>query len=82
MSHTPIDVDVVSKTFLFRYFHNGSWWTLEIPGTNREDAQARVNKLPLAQYQGELMLTIPANLGLITRCTCWLRNFFISARTS
>jgi hypothetical protein len=64
------------KTFLYKYFHEGSWWMVEIAATNEDDAQARINKLPLAQPMGELMMKVPAHTGMLASLICWLRNFF------
>lgn len=63
------------KVFLFKYFHDGSWWHIEIPATTMDDAQARIRKLPLAQPLGEMVAKLPASAGLFARCYCWLRNF-------
>jgi hypothetical protein len=63
------------RVYLFKYFHEGSWWQIEIPATTMDDAQARIKKLPLAQPLGELVAKFPANTGLLVRCLCWLRNF-------
>jgi hypothetical protein len=62
------------KTFLFKYFHDGAEWIVEIPATSMEDAQARVRKLPLARPLGELVAKLPAGAGPLVRCLCWLRN--------
>lgn len=62
------------KSYLFRYYHNGSWWNLEIPATSLEDAQERINKLPNAQPLGEMMARIPAGLGLFAKLWCWWKN--------
>jgi hypothetical protein len=75
-------VSEVNKTFLYKYFHKGSWWTVEIPASDRDDAQARINKLPLAQPVGELVVKLPASGGMIARCLCWLRNTWVSVRQS
>ena len=64
------------KTYLFEYFHDGSWWQVEIPATDMDDAQARINKLPLAKPVGELVAKLPPGGGLIASCLCWLRNWF------
>lgn len=64
------------KTFLFKYFHEGKWWMVEIPATSQDDAQARINKLPLAQPLGECFAKIPARLGLLAKMACVVRNFF------
>lgn len=62
------------KTYLFEYFHEGSWWMVEISATSLDDAQARIRKLPLAKPVGELVAKIPAGLGWIARAMCWLRS--------
>lgn len=67
------------KTFLFEYFHDGKKWMVEIPATSLDDAQARINKLPLAKPLGELVARIPARAGLLVKAACFFRNLF-SAR--
>ena len=62
------------KTYLFKYFHDGSEWLLEIKASSLDDAQARINRLPWAKPVGELVATVPANYGLIARALCWVRN--------
>ena len=63
------------KTFLFEYHHDGGTWMLEVPGTDLDDAKARVKKLPLARPLGELVAKIPARGGLLAKALCGLRNF-------
>jgi hypothetical protein len=70
------------KPFLFKYFHDGSWWRLEIQATSMDDAQARIKKLPHAQLLGESIMKLPANCGIIARCLCWLRNSWVSVRSA
>jgi hypothetical protein len=67
------------KVYLFEYFHEGSWWTVKIHATSMDDAQARMNKFPLAKPVGELFAEIPARYGFLAKCACVVRNFF-SAR--
>lgn len=62
------------KTFLFEYYHDGSWWTLEIPATSQEDAMDRLKKLPLAKCLGTLEMKVPVELGIFARVFCWYRN--------
>lgn len=62
-----------TQTYLFSYYHDGTWWSLEIPGYNREDALERLKKLPLAKYDGELFLEIPLVPAFITRLVSSLR---------
>jgi len=62
------------SVYLFEYFHEGSWWMLEIPATSPEDAEARLNKLPQAQYLGEGVMRIPAKAGFFAPALCWVRN--------
>lgn len=67
------------KTYSFEYYHDGSWWILEIPATSQEDAITRLNKLPLAKYLGTIEMAVPVRLGLFARLLCWYRNRFASA---
>lgn len=62
-------------TFLFSYHHNGSRWGIEIPATSQQDAMARLSKIALAKFDGELVMTIPvpANQRLIDRILGWFR---------
>lgn len=40
-----------TKTFLYSYYHNNSWWALDLEAYNVEDADDRVkNKLNLAKF--------------------------------
>lgn len=74
MDNTP---DENYRTYLFEYFHEGSRWSFEIPANSLEDAQARVNKLPLAKYVGVLEMKIPAYVpgaGLFVRFWCWWKS--------
>lgn len=61
-----------------RYYHDGSWWVLEIMAPNWDDAEARCRKLGL-QLDGEIMAKIPASVpgaGLLARAVCWWRNLW------
>jgi hypothetical protein len=63
-------------TYLFSYYHDGAWWSIEIPAVSREDAETRLQKMPRARYDGELVMTIPAGpgAGLFCRFWTWLMN--------
>ena len=71
------------KTFLFQYFHDGHWWSVEMPAMSQEDAIARMKKLPLAQYSGELIEKIEAHIGVgaVVRLACWFRNLWPSIKS-
>jgi hypothetical protein len=62
------------KTYLFEYYHDGSWWSLEIPAASEQDALDRLKKLPLAKFLGTLEMKVPARLGLFARLLCWYHN--------
>ena len=67
------------ETYLFSYHHKGSEWTIEIKAASPEDAQERMNKMPLARYDGVLVMSIPAYMpgaGLFIRAWCWWKNFW------
>lgn len=59
------------NVYLFRYYYEGSWWSLEIPATSPEDAEARLQKLPQAQYLGKGIVRIPARVGPLTAFLRW-----------
>ena len=48
-----------TKTYLFSYFYNNAWWSIEINAYSREDAVQIVRQLPSAKYDGELQKKIP-----------------------
>jgi hypothetical protein len=70
------------KTYLFKYFHDGKWWMVEIPATSQDDAQERINKLPLAQPLGECFAKIPARIGWMAKLACVVRNFFAARQAA
>jgi hypothetical protein len=64
--------------YLYEYNHNGERWSFSIWGEDRDDAQERVNKLPLARYCGEVYMRVPAQLGWFAKLWCVVVNFFKS----
>ena len=63
------------KTYLISYHHEGAQWNLELPARSYdEDARARLKKLPLAQIDGELVMSVPASLGFLARVAAAFRN--------
>lgn len=72
------------KEFVCRYYHDGSWWSLNIMAKDVRDAEARVAKLGNLQLQGELMMTLQAfrGAGILTRAIVSLRNKFSPAAKS
>jgi len=64
------------NSYLFEYHHDGSWWSLEIPARNEQEAKERVNKLSDARYLGEIQLTVPRRYGFVARIACWANNLF------
>jgi hypothetical protein len=74
----PCGVDNGKKwrRYIFQYYHDGAWWTFDVPAFSQEDAQARINKISFAQYVGEHFYTIKAGpgSGLLTRLICTLKN--------
>ena len=71
------EVSAKFKTYCCRYYHDGTWWALDIKAADWADAEARVNKLGNLQLQGELVMTIPGWMPCwMIRFTCWVRNLF------
>lgn len=60
--------------YLFQYYHDDSFWNLEIHATSEEDARLRLNKLPNAQYVGVLQMKVPVVVGFLARIVCWWKN--------
>lgn len=59
------------KTYTCRYYHDGSWWGLDIVATSDADAEERARKLGNLQLLGEVVARIPAGRA---------GGFFVSAR--
>ena len=64
--------------YIYEYHHDGDQWSFTIWGEDKEDAQDRINKLPLARYCGEVKMRVPAHFGWFARVWCVVANFFKS----
>jgi len=64
------------KTHLFSYNYEGSQYSLEIPAHSEEEAKSRLTRMVYANYDGELVATVPAMpvSGIFVRLVTWLRN--------
>lgn len=60
-----------------KYYHDGSWWCVDIYANDFSDAEAICKKLNL-QLDGEHIMTIPAcpGSGMFVNAICAIRNFF------
>lgn len=65
------------KTFLFTYHYDGANWEIPIQAKTREEAQARINRIPYAMYTGELMASIraPSLTGFSSRVFRFFSKF-------
>ncbi len=63
------------QTWTARYYHDGTWWTINFTAYGQADAEARLRKMPLAQVDGTLEAVIPAfpGFGLLVRLWCAMR---------
>jgi hypothetical protein len=68
------------QTYLFEYYHENSWWTLEVPAASEQDALDRIQKLPLAKLLGTVQMKVPKQYGIFARLICWYRNRAVSLR--
>lgn len=72
----------MTKTYLFHYHYEGATYGFDIPADSPEEAEARVAVISSrAKYDGELVMSIPANVpgaGWLVRAWCavgnWLRR--------
>jgi hypothetical protein len=68
------------KTYTCRYYHDGSWWGLDVVARDDDDAEARVRKLGNLQLLGEVKMTIPASTpSALVRSIVWIRNLLCGA---
>ena len=69
------------KTYECRYYHDGTWWALQIAARDYPDAEARVRKLGNAQLSGEVVMTLPGSTPTwAVRLITWLRTAFSPSR--
>jgi hypothetical protein len=66
------------KLHSFTYTHDGAEWALRIMASSPEDARARIGRLTWARYDGEVVASVPAGLGLFARLAVVVRNLFAS----
>lgn len=64
------------KTHLFRYRFDGKEWCFELSARSASEAKQRLSSLSFAQYDGELVATVPASIGLFARIAVVIRNAF------
>ena len=64
------------KTYLFRYYFDGTHWELPITAKTPDEARERLARLPYATYDGELFMTIPAypGSGMLTRLITFIKR--------
>ena len=69
-------VERSTKQFVCRYFHDGSWWALNLSAYDWDDAEERATKLGL-QLEGEIGEIVPAFVGsgTVVRLLIGVRNF-------
>lgn len=67
------------REYCCQYYHDGSWWCLNIQARDEADAEARVaklGKLGKLQLLGELQLVVPAKSpAWFVRLLTWLANW-------
>lgn len=66
-----------NREFLFTYRYGGAEWGISIFAADAAEAREKIKAVALARYDGELMMTIPAGVGLfgiVPSLICWLRN--------
>mgnify|MGYP001558734045 CR=1 FL=1 len=66
------------KTYLFTYHFDGASWQLPIKAKTPEEARARLNRAPYAQYTGELVssISVDSELKLLRRVYGFFHRFF------
>ena len=71
------------KRYLFEYRFQGDAWGIEIMARSPQEAKYRVQALPLAQYKGEIALTVavekPSTLSKVLFAGCFVAGFAVAA---
>jgi hypothetical protein len=66
------------KNYLFRYYHNGSWWAFVVPAASEEDARERIRLMARAQLDGVIEATYKLpnlpGMPLVAALICWWKN--------
>lgn len=62
--------------YLFHYRYDGVAYCTEVPAYSLDEARGRLRVMPLAQYDGELVLRIPAFTG------SWLPDLICRVRSA
>lgn len=57
----------MKRVYLFSYEFQGSRWSLEIPATSAAEAQARLDRMAAARYDGEVHMSIRIPTGPVER---------------
>ena len=63
------------RTYLFSYWHRGAKWAFDIKATSPEDAKARLAKIAVASYDGELIASMSVPETLSRRLVGWWRKW-------
>lgn len=72
MLETPKSLGL--RTYLFTYRYDGAEWSMEIVAQSAREVKERIGALTLAQYDGELIVKVPALAGPLARLAVWLKN--------
>lgn len=62
------------KYYTCEYSYEGRRWSIELPATSWEDAEARLKRLAYGKVLGELKAIVPYELGWLARTWVWLRR--------
>jgi hypothetical protein len=62
------------KKFLFSYRYQGDEYSFDIPAETQKEAEFRLKQMQTAKYDGEVMATVPAELGWLAKLVVWWKN--------
>ena len=66
----------VVKTFLVSYEYDGSLWATTILAEDAQDAKERLEVMRYGTIDGEVIATVPAELGFIVKAAVALQNWY------
>lgn len=64
------------RRYLIDYYHDGQWWSIDIPATSFEDAEERCKQIYHGKVKGviEAEITYVPASGWLVRFICWWKN--------
>lgn len=74
MNLIPQNQSQKQRRWLFTYHHNGGAYSLTVTADSPQDAAENVKAMANAEFDGELICTVPQHFGWLAKAATWLAN--------